>query len=410
MVLSDNRPATMVTFAWLDYSERDRRRALDVVDLLREPSTVDELGLGAIRDAFADMLFPGTSTIQTRARYFLFVPWQYLELERLRVPSRQVAARGRRAEIELINPLVDSGERQGVIGIQARKALKRLPSNVYWTGLLAWGIRRFRGSQPLYHQSLDRAYASSRALVDDDHNPVSGFPPASWDPNLPKAPPGFPKGATFRLTPPEARYLRERIIFNHRDSLLAFLVDECEPTETTFAWEHPQRAWFREPFREQLLHARLFSEGMHGAQLLYNLLLAEAVENDEWRDSFDEAMGDWAALVSRRSTAFAGWDRARFWAIALQGGARVTRRTREFIDAWLDIVLDAGATAIVGLQAARQLIVQREYELKVQRARLQNRQALLLWRGDAGSRQLDYRWGVAQTIVNDILDGLGTGA
>ena len=84
------------TIAWLDYSERDRRRALDVVDLLREPSTVDELGLAAVRDAFADLLFPGTSTIQTRARYFLFVPWQYLELERLRIPSRQAGARGRR--------------------------------------------------------------------------------------------------------------------------------------------------------------------------------------------------------------------------------------------------------------------------------------------------------------------------
>ena len=56
--------------AWLDYSERDRKRALDVVGLLREPSTVDELGLGPVRDAFADLLFPGASTIQTRARYF----------------------------------------------------------------------------------------------------------------------------------------------------------------------------------------------------------------------------------------------------------------------------------------------------------------------------------------------------
>jgi hypothetical protein len=233
------------TIAWLDYSERDRRRALDVVDLLREPSTVDELGLGAVRDAFADRLFPGTSTIQTRARYFLFVPWHYLELERLRVPSRQAVARGRRAEIGLIDALVDSGERQGVIGIQARKTLKRVPSNVYWNGLLVWGIRRFRGSQSLYHQSLDGSYGSSPGLVDDDRNPVGGVPPASWDPNLPGAPHGFPKDTTFQLTTAEAGYLRERIIFSHRDSMLAFLVDECEPSETTFAWEHPQQDRFR---------------------------------------------------------------------------------------------------------------------------------------------------------------------
>lgn len=398
------------TLAWLDYSERDRRRALDVVDLLREPSTVDELGLGAVRDALADLLFPGTSTIQTRARYFLFVPWQYLELERLRVPSRQVVARGRRAEIGLIDALVDSGERQGVIGIQARKTLKRLPSNVYWNGLLAWGIRRIRGSQPLYHQSLDGFYASPRALVDDDRNPVGGVRTSNWDPNLPGAPYGFPKDATFRLTTAEARYLRERIIFSHRDSLLAFLVDECEPSETAFAWEHPQRGLFPEPFREQLFHAQLFSEGMHGAQLLYNLLLAEAVENDEWRDSFETAMVAWAALVSGRSAAFTGWDRRRFWAIAVEGGAQVTPRTRTFIDGWLDLVLDADAATIAGLQDARQLIRQREYDLKGQRARLQNRQALLLWRGDAGSRQLNYRWEVAQAIVNDILDGLSADA
>ena len=379
--------------------------------MLREPSTVDELGLGAVRDAFADLLFPGTSTLQTRARYFLFVPWQYLELERLRVPSRQVVARGRRVEIGLIDALVDSGERQGVIGIQARKTLKRLPSNVYWNGLLAWGIRRFRGSQPLYHQSLDGFYASPRALVDDDRNPVGGVPAANWDPNLPGAPGGFPKDATLHLATAEAVYLRERIIFSHRDSLLAFLADECEPSETAFAWEHPQRGRFREPFREQLFHAQLFSEGMHGAQLLYNLLLAEAVGNDEWSDSFETKLAAWADLMSRRSAAFTSWDRQRFWAIVIGSGTRVTRRTGEFIDGWLDLVLDAGAAAIAnGLQDARQLIREREYKLKVQRARLQNHQALLLWRGDAGSRQLSYRWEVAQAIVNDILDGLNADA
>ena len=246
----------------------------------RQPST--NLASAAVRDAFADLLFPGTSTIQTRARYFLFVPWQYVELERLRVPSHQAVARGRRAELELIDALVDSGERQGVIGIQARRTLKRLPSNVYWNGLLAWGIRQFRGSQPQYHQSLDGFYACRRALLDDDRNPVDGVPPPTGIPACRARRAAFPRAPHSHLTAAEARYLRERIIVSHRDSLLAFLVDECEPTGAAFAWEHPQQSRFREPFSEQLFHARLFSEGMHGAQLLYNLLLAEAVGNDEW--------------------------------------------------------------------------------------------------------------------------------
>ena len=55
------------TFTWLDYSEHERRKMLDVIELFGERTTRDELGLGSIRDAFADLLFPGTSTIQTRA-------------------------------------------------------------------------------------------------------------------------------------------------------------------------------------------------------------------------------------------------------------------------------------------------------------------------------------------------------
>jgi len=392
--------------AWLDYSERDRKRALDVVGLLREPSTVDELGLGPVRDAFADMLFPGTSTIQTRARYFLFVPWQYAELERLRVPAHQAPVRGRRAELELVDALADGGQRQGVIGIQARRTLKRLPSSVYWSGLLSWGIRQFPGSQWQYHQSLDWFYAGRRALLDDDRNLVDGAPATNWDRGLPTAPRGFPTGATFDLTAAEARYLRERIIVSHRDSLLAFLVSECEPTGVAFAWEHPQHSRFREPFSEQLAHARLFSEGMHGAQLLYNLLLAEAAGNDEWTGSFAAAMEGWADLISLRARAFGSWDRRRFWEVAAQGGARITRRTRQFTDSWLGLVAGADPAELAGMEPARQLVRDRERELKGPRARLQNRQALLLWRGDAGSRQMDFRWAVAQTIVNDILDGL----
>jgi len=77
----------------LDYSERERRKMLDVVDLFREHDTRDELGVGSVRDAFADMLFPGTSTIMTRARYFLLVAWTYQRLERLQVRSAEAAAR-----------------------------------------------------------------------------------------------------------------------------------------------------------------------------------------------------------------------------------------------------------------------------------------------------------------------------
>lgn len=60
---------------WIDFSKEDRQKALDVINLLSEQGAVDELGIGIIRDAFANYFFPGTSTIQTRAKYFLIVPY-----------------------------------------------------------------------------------------------------------------------------------------------------------------------------------------------------------------------------------------------------------------------------------------------------------------------------------------------
>ncbi|MDP8927681.1 MAG: DUF6361 family protein [Actinomycetota bacterium] len=39
----------MSVFAWLDHSEQERRRMLELVGLFREQGTVDELGIGTIR-------------------------------------------------------------------------------------------------------------------------------------------------------------------------------------------------------------------------------------------------------------------------------------------------------------------------------------------------------------------------
>ena len=47
----------MSTLTWLDSSERDRRSVMELVSALNEPGTLDELGIGTIRDTIADKLF-----------------------------------------------------------------------------------------------------------------------------------------------------------------------------------------------------------------------------------------------------------------------------------------------------------------------------------------------------------------
>ena len=97
---------------------------LEVVDLFKEEGTVDELGIGSIRDALADSMFPGTSVLHTRLRYVLFIPWLMEQAAHKPTPT-EMSAEFRSLEYRLINSLLAGGERQGVIGNTARASLKR---------------------------------------------------------------------------------------------------------------------------------------------------------------------------------------------------------------------------------------------------------------------------------------------
>ena len=202
------------SFTWLDYSEHERRKMLDVIELFGERTTRDELGIGGVRDAFADLLFPGTSTIQTSAKYFLFVPWIYLSLEEKRIQSSKVTERARKLEILLAQEL---------------ERLQRLPSSVYWQGLRQWDIRRFSGSQEEYHRSLDLFYERQRrhgmSKSEFEGESADGSGQLNWH-SVPSMPEDFPTGATLDLTVVEADYLRERILSSCTHSLLAWLVRE----------------------------------------------------------------------------------------------------------------------------------------------------------------------------------------
>ena len=130
--MNDYSPAS--SLGWLDFDAAASERVATLLRSLQEPSTLDVLGLGTIRDAFADMLSPGISTVQTRLRYFIFLPWIFQRLEAEPVPPGQFARTLREAETRLIDCLRKGGD-DGVIGSRARRSLKRMPSEIYWGGL-----------------------------------------------------------------------------------------------------------------------------------------------------------------------------------------------------------------------------------------------------------------------------------
>ncbi len=98
----------MSFLAWIDFDQADRDRTRRIMDLFDAEDSRDELGLGAIRDAISDLLFPGTSTIQTRLRYMLFVPWIYCMAAGRPGPVEARQRYARALEIRLISALENS--------------------------------------------------------------------------------------------------------------------------------------------------------------------------------------------------------------------------------------------------------------------------------------------------------------
>lgn len=397
----------MSSIAWLDYSEHDRRKALDVIDLFREKDTRDELGIGTVRDAFANLLFPGTSTIQTRARYFFFVPWIYQKLERDRVSSAEIARWARNAEIRLIDALAESDDTSGTIGIDARKHLKRLPSSVYWAGLGQLGFRLFPGAQSQYHRSVDGYYRRRRRRIAKTEGEPLDPTRGNWHPSIPPVPSGFPKQASFSLTPAESEFFVDHLRQRVPNALLTHVMAETMPADSVpFVWLHPEFQDFPERNKKELRHARYFSEIIEGAAYLYNLMLAELANNDERVEQYLEAMESWAAALDAIRGELESWDRPAFWNTVHATNARVPLRTHQFIDAWLDTAISHGSLQLN--RSARQLIHDRERTLKRGQARLDNPRALEMWGGAAGTAPLDYRWErVVQQHIRDVQQGLG---
>src|SRR5699024_10048680 len=129
------------SFAWLAVDAEQPRRMMEALEQFRDEATAGGLGLGGVRDAFSDSLFPGPPTPHTRVRYLLFVPWLMQEAAR-RPTVSEMATRFHDLERDFIGALErGTGEGEpGIIGRRAGRTLRRVPSVLYSGMLAQWGI------------------------------------------------------------------------------------------------------------------------------------------------------------------------------------------------------------------------------------------------------------------------------
>lgn len=386
----------MGCFGWLDGDDAQRTAMLEVVRLFEDSSAIDELGIGSIRDTFSNALFPGTSTLHTRARYLLLVPWLVNDVARHRWPVERSLAELRSRETRLINALLAGGEGDGVIGREARTTLKRMPSELYWASLEHLGIRRWRTSITGYFRNA----VQHRPGVDDPDLADSGIEHLGMA-ALPPTPPGLLDATTFVLDGTEAEFLKARIADATDGSLLAWLAVNHPESGTAWIWDHEARGDFPGDLAELVEDARRVHHTATGPAILYNLMLAELVGSEEIRAEYVEHLRSWAANLEQQRI-FQGLDRARFWSRLLRLNPRIRPATQHFLDSWWRLA-EAG---LHDSPQARRLITTRELMLKRGRARLTYPDARSTWSVGAGTGRLDYRWSIARRHLNDLAAGL----
>lgn len=389
-------------FAWLDHDDTHRRRMLAVVELFKDDGTIDEIGIGSIRDTIADALFPGTSVLHTRARYLLFVPWLLDQVARSAHAPDRAPAELRRLEARLIHALLRAGETEGVIGRQAREKLRRMPSSAYWAATYRYGIRIWDTTIEGYFRTA-RAKAALRRLEPeiDDRGSHAEHRLSGLDPYMPESPADLLQTASFELRPVDAEFLTERLLATTSGSMFAWMLANSSTASGQWIWEHPDVGSFPPGLARVVDHGRRFHTVIHGAALVYNLLLAEKRESEELVERYRDAIDEWTQDV-RSSRPFDAWERSDFWELLRERNPRISQHTRRFVDGWLDLV--EHEVDLAGNDHARRLIRNREIQLKGGRARVANQAALDVWRGASGLVRLDYRWNVAKRLLQDIYD------
>lgn len=399
------------TLTWLDLTASDRDKMRRVLDLFKERGTLDEMGLGSLRDALSDALFPGTSYLQTRLRYVLFIPWIYRRLEgRLRDRSN-VAEAARQREIGLVGALERSPETDGIIGVVARAALVRLPSSVYWNALTTWGIFQHQQSQGWYHSNFATLAGAESVARADDPGVVWSRQP-NWHPRLPDAPASFPGEASFALTRGEADFLRGRIEERCSGTLLAWLARNGSDTPADSVWDDPDALRAPNGIRCTVELARRFSLHVEGMPLLYNLLVAErrsdklGSQETDTVDKYRAELAEWRVREGNDSP----YEPDNLWQLLDRRGVRLSSPQRLFVERWRQRLAELGSSAVADDGSLRSLIYNRELQLKGARARLANVNRLLDWKPGVGVGRMDFRWVRVRRLLIDLHRGIGSDA
>lgn len=408
----------MAEIGWIDFSPTHRARVAALLDALKAEGVVDELGIGTIRDSLADLMFPGLSTIQTRAKYFFIIPYILCDYQNLSNAEKRKHPPNKyleRIEHDVMWELGDKynhdpRSRSGVIGITKQRPEKivRRPSEIYWSGLQTFQIIEHKGvgvesflrlRTQKYASQLAEPYAGDDTPQDDadaEHDDVFRIR-IEYDP-------AWRKNLTLHgmeLTRNEANTLAHRFRDAGHNLVLGELMIKPEvrkrfldsgdfATAAKLTFGSCSRA-----VQNVLRMAHDFSEVMYGAHMLYNHLLQKAKFGS---DAYLHDIHAWHKSLRGQLISYDTYDPHEI----LRHAPRTKLATQQFITAWWNLVnrpnLDMGNLG--------HLVTMQERHVKGHKARLiLNRLDDVSEERWIGLTQLNYRLAQAKQMISDIESG-----
>ncbi|NBG88112.1 DUF6361 family protein [Isachenkonia alkalipeptolytica] len=388
---------------WIDFSKSHKNKVLNVINLLSEPGAVDELGIGTIRDGFADLFFPGTSTIQTRAKYFLLVPYLMMEIEKepLATPEKMMEKLHQK-ELSLIDQLKGPGVK-GVIGEISGKNLKRKPSDIYWSVIRKYSI--FKENQlsinnyfRIVHKlKLNKKRTRAMGKMETEEDPNSGDDANAyvgeffefW--NFPLWHENFRENLTMALTKEEAEFLKERILSTVGKSLLGHVLKAQNTDFLEYKFFEDLMDYLSKmppSIQSDYLMAKAFADFIEGAHIRYNLILSAYNE-----PKVHEAWERWVEDIHLHGS----YDLERMFSLLQVKNMG----QRKFL---LDL---KSAMQNRDYENMDEIIKQREIQLKGKKRAKTEDPGNFNYKEWVGIRKLEYRLPNTQVIIRDIFEGTG---
>lgn len=298
---------------WIDFSKTDRSKALNVLELLEEKRTIDGLGISIIRDHYSNFFFPGTSTIQTRAKYFFIIPYIFRDLELSGHFDEELEDDFDKAEQKCAKCLLKNNPKEG--GIIGKRAIgndewvQRSPADIYWSGLREYGFIDEEVICPNNDKNSDVPKRCSigdcirfisnqnfirKEISDEDESLDSSYAIDLFDMSIYDD--NWMKNIDINLTSSEGEILKNKIISNCENSLLAIILKEnlyeeifdlkCKYFKDLepIIRKYPNK--FPKCIQEKYYEALSFSNFIFDLRVIYNVMISSG-ENDEANELYE---------------------------------------------------------------------------------------------------------------------------